>query len=53
MLSTEPSRKDRAPQFSKSKPTLVRVNNKCNFILKTIDAEVPKGDEICKYVEKE
>jgi hypothetical protein len=28
------------------------VNNRCNFILKTIDADVPKGDEVCKLVEK-
>jgi hypothetical protein len=52
MLSIEPNRRDRAPQFSKSKPTLVLVNNKCNFILKSIDAEVPKGEEVCTYVEK-
>jgi hypothetical protein len=52
MLSNEPIRRDRAPQFSKSKPTLVLVNNRCNLILKTIDAEVTKGDEVCEFVEK-
>jgi hypothetical protein len=52
MLSPEPTRRDRAPQFSKSKPTLVWVNYRCNFILKTIDADVPKSDEVCKFVEK-
>jgi hypothetical protein len=52
MLSTEPNRRDRAPQFSKTKPTIVLVNNRFNFILKSIDTEVPKGDEVCEFVEK-
>jgi hypothetical protein len=51
-LSTEPDRRDRAPQFSEFKPTLVRVNNRCNFILKTIDVDVSKVEEVCKIVEK-
>jgi hypothetical protein len=52
ILSIEPHPRDRAHQFSESKPTLVEVNNRTNFILKTIDSDVPKGDEACKMVEK-